>query len=437
MTWYRYVKTRISLKLMVDFEIQTVPSTRPSWYFDEDATYVVSGGLGGLGRSIARWMGTRNTKHLMLLSQSGARGEAALTLIQELEAKGIQVLTPPCDVSDEGALAATLDQFSKRLPPIKGCIQGSMVLKVSSMILYCVLHTLKYYQDGLFENMDIENFNSAIRPKVQGSWNLHAHLPKGMDFFVLLYSTGGVFGSRGQSNYAAGNTYQDSLARHRVSLGEKGISLNLGLMLAVGFAAERQQVTDSLRAAGYEGIHQAEFLAMLDHCCNPSLPLCSASESQIITGISTPALLKSKGLAEIFWMSKPLFRNLGQVDRVTSNNAETHQPLVDFEALLGVADSLISAGDIIAHALSKKLSSALSMPEIDIELEKPVFAYGVDSLVAVELRYWFLKEFEADIAVFNIIESESISKLSVFAAEKSDYVQAFSKVDGVQSDKIE
>ena len=117
--------------------------------------------------------------------------------------------------------------------------------------------------------MELENFNAALRPKVQGSWNLHAHLPKGMDFFVLLSSTGGVFGSRGQSNYAVGNTYQDSFARYRLLLGEKAISLNLGLMLAVGFAAERQQVTDSLQAAGYEGIYQAEFFAMLDHCCNP------------------------------------------------------------------------------------------------------------------------------------------------------------------------
>lgn len=120
---------------MIDSDVQTVPSTRPSWYFDTNATYVISGGLGGIGRSIARWMGTRNAKHLILLSRSGARGEAALTLVQELETKGVEVVAPSCDVSDERALMATLEQFSKILPPIKGCIQGSMVLKVSSMVL--------------------------------------------------------------------------------------------------------------------------------------------------------------------------------------------------------------------------------------------------------------------------------------------------------------
>ena len=119
---------------MIDSGMQTVPSTRPSWYFDANATYVISGGLGGLGRSIARWMATRNAKHLILLSRSGPRGEAAISLLQELETKGVEVVAPSCDVSDERALVATLQQFSKRLPPIKGCIQGSMVLKVSSMI---------------------------------------------------------------------------------------------------------------------------------------------------------------------------------------------------------------------------------------------------------------------------------------------------------------
>lgn len=119
-----------------------------------------------------------------------------------------------------------------------------------------------------------------------------------------------------------------------MSLGEKSISLNLGLMLAVGFAAERQRVNDSLRAAGYKGIHQTESFPMLDHCCNPNPPLCSASESQIVTGISTPAPLKSKVMAEIFWMSRIFFRTLGLADRVIGYDAETSKPTVDFTALL-------------------------------------------------------------------------------------------------------
>jgi len=272
--------------------------------------------------------------------------------------------------------------------------------------------------------MSLENFNAALKPKVQGSWNLHAHLPKGMDFFILLSSTGGIFGGRGQSNYAAGNTYQDALARHRVSLRERCMSLNLGLMLEAGFAAERQQVTDSLRAAGYEGIHQIEFLAMLDHYCNPGLPLPAPSDSQIITGIGTPASLSSKGIPKIFWMSRPLFQGLRQMDRVKGDVKEKLNSAIDYKALIESANSLAAAGDLVAGALAKKLSTSLSMPEDDIEVDKPIHAYGVDSLVAVEIRYWLLKEIKAELAVFEILGSKSISQLSVLAARKSEFLQA-------------
>ena len=103
--------------------------------------------------------------------------------------------------------------------------------------------------------MTVQDFRDALQPKVQRTWNLHKHLPKGMDFFVILSSVGGVFGNRSQSNYAAGNTYQDALARHRVSLGEKCISIDLGMILSIGFAAERPELLDLLKAAGYQGIH--------------------------------------------------------------------------------------------------------------------------------------------------------------------------------------
>ncbi|KAL9600828.1 MAG: hypothetical protein Q9179_003083 [Wetmoreana sp. 5 TL-2023] len=272
--------------------------------------------------------------------------------------------------------------------------------------------------------MTLGNFEAALRPKVQGSWNLHSHLPKAMDFFILLSSTGGVFGSRGQSNYAAGNTFQDALARYRVSRGEKAMSLNLGLMLEVGFAAERQSVTDSLRAAGYEGIHRAEFLAMLDHYCNPALPLPTPAKSQAVTGVATPASLVSKGMPEIFWMSKPLFRSLRQIDKTTATPAEATKLTIDFRDLLRSADSLAAAGGLLARALAKKLGASLSVPEADIEKDKPVHAYGVDSLVAVEIRYWFLKEFKAEVAVFDILGSESLAQLSLLAAQKSEYLQA-------------
>ena len=98
---------------------------------------------------------------------------------------------------------------------------------------------LIFFKDGLFETMSYHEWGSALRPKIQGSWNLHALLPKKMDFFVLLSSVSGIIGQRGQANYAAGNTYIDALAYHRIFHGEKAVSLDLGAMVSDRYLSPR------------------------------------------------------------------------------------------------------------------------------------------------------------------------------------------------------
>jgi len=99
--------------------------------FDPNATYVLSGGMGGLGRSAARWMVSRGARHLLFLSRSGTSSAAARELISELDAQGVFALAPGCDVANKALLEQTLRTAHREMPPIKGCIQGSMVLKVS------------------------------------------------------------------------------------------------------------------------------------------------------------------------------------------------------------------------------------------------------------------------------------------------------------------
>jgi short-subunit dehydrogenase len=109
---------------------QVVPSFEPTYTLDTRATYVIAGGLGGLGRSIAQWMVGRSAKHLILLSRSEVHSTAAAAFLASLEEQGIDVATPPCDVGDRESLRNALKQCH-HMPPIKGCIQASMVLKVS------------------------------------------------------------------------------------------------------------------------------------------------------------------------------------------------------------------------------------------------------------------------------------------------------------------
>lgn len=116
---------------------QVTSTITPSYSFDQNSTYLVAGGLGGLGKSVVQWMAARGARHLILLSRSGARTEDAKTFIHELEAKGAQVHAPACDISDKSALQDVIIYCSEKMPPVKGCIQTSAVLRVRNSFIHC------------------------------------------------------------------------------------------------------------------------------------------------------------------------------------------------------------------------------------------------------------------------------------------------------------
>lgn len=91
---------------------------------------MVAGGLGGIGRAIIRWMASRGAKHLILPSRSGPSSKAATEAVAELAKKGVNVVAPKCDVSSASSLAEVLEECSKTMPPVKGCINAAMVLQV-------------------------------------------------------------------------------------------------------------------------------------------------------------------------------------------------------------------------------------------------------------------------------------------------------------------
>ena len=137
-------------------QLQVVSNYEPSYAFDPNASYLIAGGLGGLGRSAAQWMARRGAKHLILLSRSGTRAEAAQNLVANLRAMGVEVATPQCDVASSDSLSTTLMECGSFMPPIKGCLQATMVLR-----------------DAIFDNMSFEAWTASIRSKVDSSRNLH------------------------------------------------------------------------------------------------------------------------------------------------------------------------------------------------------------------------------------------------------------------------
>ncbi|KAK4203182.1 polyketide synthase [Triangularia verruculosa] len=375
---------------------------RRTWTFDGKATYLVAGGLGGIGRSILKWMVARGAKHLLVPSRSGAAASvAASEVVRELSDQGIVVSTPKCDVSSEDSLSQMLQESAATLPPIRGCIVATMVLN-----------------DCMFENMTLPQWEQTSRSKVEASWNLHNLLPD-LDFLIMLSSVSGVIGNPGQSNYAAGCTFQDALARLRNSQrGQKAVSIDLGVMRSIGVVAETERLQQHFQSSkGFVPIEEAEFLSLLDICCDPSYQP-GPDQCQMVMGLETPASLLARSLEPPEFLQRRLFARFSQLPgQAAGINSGSNSD--DAARLFRQAESAAERAQVVVEALSKRLARTLSIKLEDVDTHQALHAYGVDSLIAVELRSWLGKEFAADVPVFEIVSGKTIEAVGELVATTS------------------
>ncbi|KAF2962673.1 hypothetical protein GQX73_g10900 [Xylaria multiplex] len=398
---------KVVVEISPDDKVSVAMKPSQSWNFDPCDTFVIAGGLGGQGRSIAEWMVSRGARHLVLLSRSGPESSEKVKLfVERLKSRGTTVYCPKCDVANTTSLAAVIDYCKANMPPIKGCIQAAMNI-----------------QDTMFENMTFRDWSTSLRPKVQGTWNLHRLLPRNLDFFVIFSSVAAIIGSQGQSNYAAANAFEDELARYRLSQGEKAISLNLSLLAGEGYAVENQKVLMQFMTIKQMLLmSQAEVFAILDHYCNKDLPF-DASRSQVVMGLDVPSDIIARGMEPSAWAQEPLFANLGQItgsnDPLSQmSSQDTSNNEIELATRIQNAASPAEAANILTEGLVARLCRILSISPEEFDRSQPMHMYGVDSLIAVELRNWFLKTLKVDIAVFEILGGATADMLGKVAAEK-------------------
>ncbi|KAB8239754.1 uncharacterized protein BDW43DRAFT_259102 [Aspergillus alliaceus] len=218
---------KIVVRANPDDIVPVVPRAKPPFVLDPNATYLLAGGLGGIGRSIADMLQSHGARHLAFFSRSGNSKEEAKAFLRQLRRHGCTANAYACDILDREKVFETISQCNSEMPPIKGLVQCSMVLR-----------------DGIFENTSYDDWITCTRPKIQGSWNLHEALPKDLDFFVMLSSISGVIGNPGQANYSAGNVYKDALAYFRRRQGAKAVALDLGAVRDIGYLAESEDTVN-------------------------------------------------------------------------------------------------------------------------------------------------------------------------------------------------
>jgi NADPH:quinone reductase-like Zn-dependent oxidoreductase/acyl carrier protein len=186
-----------------------------------DGTYVVTGGLGGLGLLTASWLAANGARQLVLVGRRPP-DRSTTDAIERLRATGCAVRTYALDIADEGAVHTLFEEIRKELPPLRGVVHAAGVL-----------------DDGVVTAQTRARLTATWRAKVDGAYNLARETEgrEGLDFVVLFSSTAGVLGNGGQANYAAANTVLDALARTRRSRGEPWVSIAWGAWAEVGMAA--------------------------------------------------------------------------------------------------------------------------------------------------------------------------------------------------------
>lgn len=383
--------------------------TRLGSRISSEATYLICGGLGGLGREVATWLVSRGARYLILLSRSGPRTPEAFDLLAKLQEDGVHIEAPACDVSDVTSLGTTIADCSTRMPPIKGCIQASMVMT-----------------ESLFDRMSFGDWRAAVDPKVRGSWNLHTELPRDLDFFIMFSSVMGIFGTGLLSAYNAGNSYQDGLARYRVSQGERAVSIDLSAVADRGYIAENERYkTIFERNKKLAPVMTNEICALLDIYCDPDdMNSRNFDRCQSVVGVSHPASWNLE--EEAFTMTQPFWGHIHH----TPFSAGQHQlqedfadstkrkRLVDPRISLAAAESTEEVGKIASEALAQQISAVLGTPEDRIDFQKSMQSYGLDSLSAISVRNWISKVFDVDMPVFEMLGGTSFASVGMSIAQK-------------------
>ncbi|GIC84208.1 type I polyketide synthase [Aspergillus udagawae] len=369
-------------KLCIQFsdspDLRLVPSVA-ELELRADRAYLFVGGMRGIGVWIARWMVSHGAKNLVFLSRSAGEKEEDRALVRELSEMGCQALTFAGDVAD---LATVQRVVSSIAMPIAGVIQLAMVLADTGVM-----------------DMDIGKWNAAVRPKVNGTWNLHEALPTDLDFFVMASSLSGIFGNYGQSNYAAANTFLDAFAQFRQSRGLAASTVDLGVVDEIGWVSRNASVHRKVPLMGFR------------------------SRNQLLHG-----LLSKTGIAkgQYIWQRDPrtaLSRVHHQEGEVPSGSGEAKGGgLKTFLSAVQDNPEVLhdaSSAQVTAKEIARQVSIyTMRDSEQEVDLTLSLQDFGVDSLVSIELRNWWKQAFGADVTVLQLMNSGSFLGLGQKAVDQ-------------------
>ncbi|PWY81896.1 putative hybrid NRPS/PKS enzyme [Aspergillus heteromorphus CBS 117.55] len=358
--------------------------------FRDDRTYWLVGLTGGLGLSLCRWMINKGAKHIALSSRAPKVDPRWLA---EFTALGATVKIYANDVTDRQSVRSVYQQIRSSMPPVAGVCQGAMVL-----------------HDTLFLDLTMERMEKVLKPKVQGAVHLDEIFScEPLDFFVFLSSMASVTGNPGQAAYAAANMFLAGLAAQRRQQGLAASTVHIGAIIGNGYVTRELTLAQqmALQKVGNMWMSEQDFYQIFAEAVIASPPQVGPNP-EYFTGLR---IFYSDEEDKPQYATNPIFGHLIRHRRLEGHIAGGSSSTVSTKVQLARATTEEQVDEIMKASLTAKLQAALQIPPGRDVINMNADTLGIDSLIALDMRSWFLKELDVDMPVLKIISGSTMGEL--------------------------
>lgn len=354
-----------------------------------DATYLITGGTGGLGLQVAAWFAAEGAKHLVLVSRRAPNGEAqeAITALTEI---GMKIVTAQVDVSQTAPLAELMQTIATTMPPLRG-----------------VIHAAGVVDDGLLQQQDWQRFERVFAPKVWGAWHLHTLTQSlTLDFFVLFSSAAALLGSPGQGNYAAANAFLDGLAHLRRGQELPATSINWGPWSETGMAtrvdAQHERRWQAQGITGIQSVQGVQALAQVLAQGEEQTAVLPVDWSKFAVGLpDRPSLF----LSELIAVAAPA-------------NERKSAFLTRFWAA-----TTEGRHKVVQTYLQQQVAYALGVAAGDVAVDANLMHLGLDSLMVMEVLNACKREMKLALYPREFYERPSLAALATYLTHELENVR--------------
>jgi acyl transferase domain-containing protein/NADPH:quinone reductase-like Zn-dependent oxidoreductase/thioesterase domain-containing protein/acyl carrier protein len=368
-------------KNVLDFDVDHIPiglGTDPAQRFRAEASYLITGGASGFGLEVAKWMARHGARHVVLMSRSGPRDEAARRDLDELRVQGITVVDARGDVTREDDVRRVVKEIGAAGRPLKGVFHAAMVLDDESLTV-----------------LDEARFARVLEPKMTGAWNLHlATRESGLEHFVCFSSFSVVAGTPRQSAYNAGNAFLGALAHYRRAEALPALTVDWGIIRGAGFVERNQKTAEYLEKVGFDAFQVDEALRIFGR-------LLSSDVAQIVA-------------ARVNWQS------LSRFSALVGSSATYAAMARERDAVGGhgsVSARLRAAGaeertGLVEDFIVAQVAGVFGMADGKLDRTAPLTSLGLDSLMTVELINRVDTELGLRIPMGDLLRGPSIKELA-------------------------